>query len=254
MRRRVQLRPQLEKQLFAYAAAASAAGIGLLTPTAQAKIIYTPVHEQLPINRPFPLNLDHNGSPNLILVNASFETVRFGEQFRYLAACHHVIAISLSSGWGYFCTTASSANAHNKVVVSGENPRDPAAALPCGKKIQAGDLFGGTSQGRGFPVIMGEVEHDSIVTMSTRWTGPWVNGGKGVTDRYLGIKFKISGKFHFGWARFTIKTHGRNFTATLTGYAYETIPGKGIIAGETKDDDPTPSSLGSLALGERPPE
>jgi hypothetical protein len=52
-----------------------------------------------------------------------------------------------------------------------------------------------------------------------------------------------------------------SFTATLTGYAYETIPGKAIIAGATKgpeDAEPTatlsshtpePVTLGVLALG-----
>jgi len=49
-------------------------------------------------------------------------------------------------------------------------------------------------------------------------------------------------------------------TTTLTGYAYETIPGKAIIAGKTKGSDdvePTalnrpalqPATLGVLALG-----
>jgi hypothetical protein len=89
-----------------------------------------------------------------------------------------------------------------------------------------------------------------------------VNGGKGVKDRYLGIKFKIKNKFHFGWARLTVATTSNSFTATLTGYAYETIACKGIIAGKTKGSDDVsveesnaipssePATLGMLALGE----
>jgi hypothetical protein len=79
-----------------------------------------------------------------------------------------------------------------------------------------------------------------------------MNGGKGVKHRYLGLKFKIKGQFHFGWARIAVTTARNNFTATLTGYAYETIPGKGIIAGKTKGPDVTtvdPASLGHLAAG-----
>jgi hypothetical protein len=41
---------------------------------------------------------------------------------------------------------------------------------------------------------------------------------------------------------------------TLTGYAYETIPGKPIIAGETKGPDVItmqPGSPGRLALGRK---
>ena len=82
-----------------------------------------------------------------------------------------------------------------------------------------------------------------------------------VKNRYLGFRFKILGKIHYGWRLSTNK--GGGFTATLIGYAYETIPGKAIIAGKTKgpddDDQPAPASLkappvrpvtlGTLALG-----
>jgi hypothetical protein len=55
-----------------------------------------------------------------------------------------------------------------------------------------------------------------------------------------------------------------SITATLTGYAYETIPGKGILAGQTKEPNnvslekpdaavnmptPEPVTLGALAMG-----
>jgi hypothetical protein len=89
------------------------------------------------------------------------------------------------------------------------------------------------------------------------WYGPWMNGGKGVKDRYLGIRFTINGRIYFGWARMTVKPGGNilgnpTFTAILTGYAYETIPGKAIVAGKTKDPDVTalhPATLGHLAAG-----
>jgi hypothetical protein len=95
------------------------------------------------------------------------------------------------------------------------------------------------------------------------WYGPWMNGGKGVKNRYLGIKFQINGQFHFGWARITVTPTKTGFYTTLTGYAYETIPNKPIIAGATKGPDEDdqlapaslkthtgePTSLGLLALG-----
>jgi hypothetical protein len=74
------------------------------------------------------------------------------------------------------------------------------------------------------------------------------------------VKFSIRGKDHFGWARFI--THSAPHpSAELTGYAYETIPGKPIIAGATKGPDdgeptasftmhtPVPATLGTLAMG-----
>jgi len=66
--------------------------------------------------------------------------------------------------------------------------------------------------------------------------------------RYLGLEFQINGKAHYGWARLSFsKCQG-----TLTGYAYETIPKKRIIAGRTKGPDVItvqPASLGHLAAG-----
>ena len=90
---------------------------------------------------------------------------------------------------------------------------------------------------------------------STGSGGLWANK----TNRYMGLKFMINGSHHFGWARLTV-VHG---TATITGYAYETIPNKPIIAGKTSgfavsnaraaDQVLAPfhqrASLGVLALG-----
>lgn len=91
--------------------------------------------------------------------------------------------------------------------------------------------------------------------------GNWTD----VKDHYLGLMFKISGKTHYGWARLSVHTFlDWNIVAMLTGYAYETIPGKSIIVGQTKGQDdisiekPTAAltvptlkaaTLGSLAMG-----
>ena len=83
----------------------------------------------------------------------------------------------------------------------------------------------------------------------------------GVTNRYLGLQFVIKGKKHFGWARLSVSRGP--YVAALTGYAYETMPKKPIIAGKTTGPDdgsaeessatpmPTlePATLGALAMG-----
>jgi len=93
--------------------------------------------------------------------------------------------------------------------------------------------------------------------------GLWAN----VTGRYLGVRFQINGKIHYGWARLNVRV-GYEIFARLTGYAYETVPNKPIIAGRTQGKDeaeydsgtgasltapipdkPRPASLGALALG-----
>jgi len=55
--------------------------------------------------------------------------------------------------------------------------------------------------------------------------GNWKN----VTDRYLGLRFKIGNDWHFGWARLDVAQNAASFT--LKDYAYESTPGKRIIAG-----------------------
>jgi hypothetical protein len=79
-----------------------------------------------------------------------------------------------------------------------------------------------------------------------------MNEGKGIKNRFLGIRFLIRGRFHYGWARITVTTQDTTFSAILTGYAYETVPGRGIIAGKTTGPDVAdwrPATLGHLAQG-----
>jgi len=75
----------------------------------------------------------------------------------------------------------------------------------------------------------------------------------------------IDGEVHYGWARLNAGLLQNQFgiQAVLTGYAYETVPNKPIIAGATRDTDavpetpdaaltvptPAPATLGALALG-----
>jgi hypothetical protein len=83
------------------------------------------------------------------------------------------------------------------------------------------------------------------------WTsasgGPWL----GQTG-YLGLSFQINGQIHYGWAK--LKCPGGTYgggTGTLLGYAYETIPGRAILAGETSYLWFTPALLnfGTVTLG-----
>jgi hypothetical protein len=57
-----------------------------------------------------------------------------------------------------------------------------------------------------------------------------------VKNRYLGLRFNLKQKTHYGWARLNISCNPKNrrITALLTGYPYETIPNKPIVTGKTK--------------------
>jgi hypothetical protein len=83
--------------------------------------------------------------------------------------------------------------------------------------------------------------------------------------RYVGLQFQIKGRTHYGWARFRLDITPTSITVYLTGYAYETVAKKSIIAGRTHDADdaeqtmsldpaahpaaPQAATLGLLAYG-----
>jgi hypothetical protein len=247
----VRLSDSVHQRLNMYALAAGAAGVGALAlaQPAEAKIVYTPAHVQLQANKPYPLDLDHNRKTDFFLLEFSSLTT-FQDRLRALWVCHHPTVWSKGS---IVCrSSTNTTNLLNQVVAT--KAYGPAATLRAGAKIQSGDPFAGTFKGHDVVVDMGQVFYrTSTTTQGTIWQGAWLNGGKGVKNRYLGFKFQINGKFHFGWARLNVATHKRGeIKATLTGYAYETIPNKPIIAGKTKGPDVVtvhPASLGHLAAG-----
>lgn len=220
----------LQKQLnmYALAAGAGASVLALVQPT-YAKIVYTPTHRHIGPNQTLPLDLNHDGIRD------------FSFQDPY--------STNGNSGGGTLKIVP--AKSANQVWVKAGY----AAALAAGVRIRAARPFApGTKP-------MARVFFTPSSTPNTRGYGPWQNA----TNRYLGLRFRIDGETHFGWARLTVKAQARGVVATLTGYAYETVPNKPIIAGKTKRSDdnsiveepnaslvaPAPQSaqLGILALG-----
>jgi hypothetical protein len=83
---------------------------------------------------------------------------------------------------------------------------------------------------------------------SSDWYGSWADK----RDRYLGLVFEIAGKEHFGWARLSVHGFCYRCIARMTGYAYETVPGRPIVAGDiglSTESASEPITLGTLALG-----
>jgi hypothetical protein len=78
------------------------------------------------------------------------------------------------------------------------------------------------------------------------------------TNKFLGFQFSVNGEVHYGWARLSVSLTNSGLSATLTGYAYETVPNMAILAGDrgpttesTLESAPLPRSpsLGVLSLG-----
>ena len=71
-----------------------------------------------------------------------------------------------------------------------------------------------------------------------------------ITNSYLGLSFNIMGRPIMDGPDSRFISGGDQCMVTLTGYAYETIPNRAIIAGKTKGPDVIePASLGHLAAG-----
>ncbi len=245
-RRTTKLSDSLHQRLNAYALAAGAAGVGLLASaqSAEAKIVYTHVHRVIGPNSQFGVDLNHDG-----VVDFSIHNV-----YRFFSKSYHIAGLR---------TTNPAPNALEGLYSFPFS----AYALALGSKIGPPKNFKCTFAClKGRPMLSESVAGGGI--------GQW----EGATNQYLGVRFlDRDGKTHYGWARLTVRGNfNSKISATLTGYAYETIPNKAIIAGKTKDSDdpandadfanpndpdpgaslttptpkmPQPLSLGTLALG-----
>ena len=233
-RKVAQLSETFTRKLNWYALAATAAGVGALAmtaPCAEAKIIYTKTNVKFDSN--YLLDLNNDGVEE--------------------------ISISFYRTNGH-SKTSLSARGHGKgnSVVGYKFGRDKpwAAALPAGKQIpRPKKLYGHFMAYWRSPG--GRFSSSRPPSSSFRWAGQWAGkDGYGLKKpHYLGFKFMIKGKVHYGWASLTTQEKPAwTATATLTGYAYETVPNKPIITGKTKGPDVItvqPGSLGSLAGGRR---
>jgi hypothetical protein len=212
----------LEQRLGAYAVAATASGVGVmcLAQPAEARIVYTPANVNIPVNTVLPIDLNHDGIRDFKLVNF----------YNY------------GSGYPGGGLVVDSKRRANEVWVG-----KTCTATTCGNPLWAAALPKGTKVGPKGRFVPDYPSGEVMVANDIKYMpdGLWFG-----VDRYLGLKFVIKGTTHYGWARLTVSMKYYKASATLKGYAYETIPGKPILAGATKGpDEPAAGSLGALAAG-----
>ena len=219
-RRKQQLSESLLAHVNAYALAAGAAGVSLLAMTqpADAEIIVTQAHGNVPLNKYVSIDLNHDGIPDFrfLLSTFAYHTFR-GTLLVQPRGAGGVIA----SPGGYAAPLSLGASI------------GPAQAFTKGKHLNM-------ARSAGFDYFSSRYSRNVF--------GPWEN----VQSRFVGVEFLIGGETHYGWIRLTVNFTNRTGTATLTGYAYETVAGQSIQAGQLADKAnasvATPS-LGLLALG-----
>jgi hypothetical protein len=234
-RKTFKISDSLNRQLNTYALVASAAGVSVLAlaRTSEAKVVYTETHQVTSSRFPLYIDLNHDGIKDFLLRTTYYVgSTRFVE----LDATgdrntNNAVAGRRFSRNGYFFSAASALPASARIGPNGNfSVRFP---------FMAEELFNGVGS-----------QYSDV--------GPWAGKGKGVRNRYLGLKFVVHGKVHYGWARLSVTLgHHRQYddvSGTLTGYAYETVPNKPIIAGRINGPDVItvqPETLGELARGRK---
>lgn len=202
----------LSKRLLAYVSAASAAGVGTmaLAKPVEAKIVYTRVNES--IGQLTTLDLNNDGKPDFeFCIRTDSDTCPSSGR-RGLGRKHRpgpIIELFVGQPPG-----ASKENQifGSLVMFSG------AYALPAGVVVGPKTKF---TPGAKFMA-------GCAAATTSSCGGQWSNA----PHRYLALKFVISGQIHYGWARLNVTWNLTDCcSATLTGYAYETIPNKSIVTG-----------------------
>jgi hypothetical protein len=232
----------LDQRLRSYSLAAGAAGVTLLAlaSPAQAEIVYTPAHAKLTSTGQFPIDFNHDGVVDFLILNkSSYKT----------GSCSFCAQNLNVSGNG----NAGAAVLGHEVV----GQRGDALPLKAGAVIGPADNFLDAQTDQ---ILMASAFNDNNSFL--RIYGKFPN----TKDRYLGLKFEINGAVHYGWARFVAVRAGfvgsSPFVwAAIDGYAYETVPNQPIVAGKTQDaaasnpdsavsrSIPQGATLGLLAMG-----
>jgi hypothetical protein len=231
-RKTANLSSSVHRRLNLYTIAAGAAGVSslALAMPAQAEIVYTATQQTIGVNSTYSLDLNNDGTTDFILHDRHGHTTSGTAGSLFIAGSGTNGAEGAASSRGFL-----------------------AANLPPGVNIPTGQFARRARLGFFCAGFL-----SCSRTSSKR--GHWFN----VANRYLGLKFAIDGQTHYGWARLSVRFKDYRLVAMLTGYAYETIPDKPIIAGQEKgnekgNDDaafapltmPTPAqpSLAMLPLG-----
>ncbi len=165
-------------------------------------IVYTPVNEKITNSGKLKLDLNNDGVNDFTFHQSYFPLY---DPFHHLCGAEGDLGVEHRTGG----------------VANGARKRW-AAVLSSGSPIDSSISF----------------DHRGSV-MSDFATGcarfPYNNGyWNGASNQYLGLEFMIQGQTHYGWAQMSVSGSEYGILTTLTGYAYETVAGMSIEAGQTK--------------------
>jgi hypothetical protein len=219
----------LEKNLLAYAAAASATLLPAAIP-AEAEIVYTPsnakiVTAKLNAGPTFTtLDLNNDGTPDFSFMMSN--TAKFSS-YGYSTRARFVLKVipQQPGNQAVLGKQSMAASAVSAGVTIGPK-----------QKFGAGDLY---------------MQKNSFNGLSFKSSGTWQT----VEFAYVGLKIVIDGQVHYGWARIKFPYPGVASYPSIYGYAYESTPNLALVTGRTNGSEQAlapeaaPATLGSLAAG-----
>lgn len=227
------LSESLRRKVEMYGLAAAAGfGIAALASPAQGEVVYTPAHKEIGRSG-VVIDFNHDGIADVEIAAA----LNFYADGRGMVAYSHHSNRALGTSRGEFVSM-----------------------LPLGYTVgpnSAKFKLGGASSN--YPKPKKFFYYCEANSGGASCAGPWYLTG-GTSGSYVGFEFLIDGQVHYGWARLKLEVTGRNYQTAvyLTGYAYETIANKPIVAGKTSGavesgakESETPASLrpASVSLG-----
>jgi len=209
----------LQRSIAQYATAAlGVAGVTTLA-AAQAPathIVYTPANISLtePPQTVVQIDFNHDGVPDITLSATGFTQAFSGHG-------------GSAQGWLYEQPAAGN------LAIGGH-------AIPQGVPLSQGGAFRSNKMKMAFTKIF-------VLATSSYHKTSTTGAFKNVTNKYLGVKFKISGQFHYGWIRLNTDCSRGFCNGTITGYAFNTQANQSITAGQLR-----PPSADGAAIQEAP--
>ena len=174
-------------------------------------IVYTPA-KHLIENSQYNLDLNNDGTTDFVITESN--TVSKPNCFPPPRGNNELAKLSLG--------TSQSSNGF-------ETNSNFVARLTSGSPIGPNQSF--TSGSWIMESTITEWQQEGMACINIRKAeGNWPFGDRG----YLGLAFVIDGKTHYGWAAIGVHGGYGYLYAWLTGYAYQTIAGKSIKAGQTQ--------------------
>lgn len=211
-------------RIAAYAVAAGAAGVSIAALAAsnentQGHIVFTPAHLFLYGTGTTHLSLDlnHDGITDFDMTVTNIRYYGDGSDFAGGTLWDRPVA-------------------GNSALVR---------PLMKGAVIGSNGVFDGARDRMAWGRDVGHSGHGSYST-----GGPWAGNAP---NQYLGVRFLIDGEVHYGWIRVSVYTSVNEVSATILGYAYNTVPNQSLKAGEGTEEPKAAAAhtatLGVLALG-----